>query len=128
MTRVVSPRRWPRCMLSCWLPKLETSIEFFGTLLGVENKSIATYVGVMQPDGTIQGGGHGVVMSKTGDAATFEGRGVGTMNEKGGVSWRGCLFFQSQSTKWSRLNGVAVAFEQDMDGEGNGTGAFWEWK
>jgi hypothetical protein len=109
-------------------PKMETSVQSDGTLLGVQTANTVTYWSVVRPDGTLYGEGHGIVMSKEGDVATFIGQGVGTFGKAGGVSFRGAVYYQSSSPKWSRLNSVAAIFEHDVDGEGNVRSQLWEWK
>ena len=109
-------------------PKMEVSSEGSGTLLGVEEKDTLTYWTVVRPDGTVHGEGQGVSMGKQGEVATWVGQGVGTVKDDGGVSYRGAIYYQSSTPIWSRLNGVAVVFEYEVDAEGNAQGQFWEWK
>ena len=40
--------------------RVETSFEGTGSLLGVQNNGMGTYIGIMRADGTIQGEGQGV--------------------------------------------------------------------
>lgn len=109
-------------------PVLETSATGTGKLLGVEYQSNVTYTGKLRPDGTIMGEGHGVIMGKSGEAATFVGQGIGKMVSNGGTSWRGVFFIQSAHAKWSRLNTTPAMFEYEIDADGNGRGTFHEWK
>ena len=67
-------------------------------------------------------------MGKEGDVATFIGQGVGTIKKDGSVSFRGALYYQSSSPKWSRLNSVAAIFEHEVDSAGNVQLQSWEWK
>jgi hypothetical protein len=82
----------------------------------------------VRPDGTLYGEGHGIVMGKEGDLATFIGQGVGTIKKDGSVSFRGAVYYQSSSPKWSRLNSVAAIFEHEVDSAGNVHSQLWEWK
>jgi len=109
-------------------PKLESSFEAAGTILGVAQQEWGTYTAEMRADGTLFGHGQGVVMSKEGDVGTWTGSGVGTHTSDGGVSYRGALFFQTESPKWARLNSVAVVFEHDVDAQGNARSQLFEWK
>lgn len=109
-------------------PKMETTTQNDLTLLGVKATNTVTYWSVVRPDGTLYGEGHGIAMSKEGDLATFIGQGVGTIRKDGGVSFRGALYYQSSSPKWSRLNSVAAIFEHEVDAEGNVRSQLWEWK
>ena len=109
-------------------PKMEISAQTNMTLLGVKATNTVTYCSVVRPDGTLYGEGHGIVMGKEGDLATFIGQGVGTIKKDGAVSYRGALYYQSSSPKWSRLNSVAAIFEHEVDTEGNVRSQLWEWK
>ena len=62
-------------------PKMETSFQATGTILGVPHTTRATYQSVMRPDGAVYGEGNGVAMSKEGDMATWVGQGVGKINK-----------------------------------------------
>jgi hypothetical protein len=109
-------------------PKMETSFQASTTLLGVKAKEIGTYCSVTRPDGTVYGEGQGVIMGEDGSMATWIGQGVGTIKKDGSVSYRGAVFHQSSSPKWSRLNSVAAIFEHEVDAQGNIRSQLWEWK
>jgi hypothetical protein len=109
-------------------PKMETTAQSDLTLLGVKATNTVTYWSVVRPDGTLYGEGHGIVMGKEGELATFIGQGVGTIKKDGGVSFRGALYYQSSSPQWSRLNSMAAIFEHEVDAEGNVRSQLWEWK
>jgi len=103
-------------------PKMEISVQTNMTLLGVKARNTVTYCSVVRPDGTLYGEGQGIVMGVEGDLATFIGQGVGTIMKDG------ALYYQSSSSKWSRLNSVAAIFEHEVDTEGNVRSQLWEWK
>lgn len=109
-------------------PKMETTFQSKGKLLGVEQTETGTYCAVMRPDGTLHGEGQGVVMGKDGDLATWTGQGVGTIKKEGAVSYRGALYYQTSSPRWARLNSVAGIFEYEVDAQGNTRAQIWEWK
>jgi hypothetical protein len=109
-------------------PKVETSFQSSGFLLGIEEMETGTYTAAIRPDGTLFGEGQGVIMSKDGDLATWVGQGVGTIKPGGTVSYRGAVFYQSSSPKWSRLNSIAAVFEYETDVQGNTHSQLWEWK
>ncbi len=108
-------------------PRMETSFQAQGRLLGIESTDIGTYVSVMHADGTIHGEGQGVVMGAGGEHATWRGTGVGTMQEGGGVAYRGALYYSTNAAPWARLNGIAAVYEYDVDAEGKTRGVLWEW-
>ena len=109
-------------------PKAEVSFEASGQLLGVETTTMATYVSIIRPDGTIYGEGQGLVMGKDGEAATWVGQGVGRFTGGGAVSYRGAVYYQTASEKWVHLNTMAAIYEYEVDAEGNTQAASWEWK
>jgi hypothetical protein len=109
-------------------PKMETSFQANGSLLGTNFKETGTYWTVVRPDGTLYGEGQGVIITKDGKMATWTGHGVGSMKKDGTASYRGAIYFQTVPPKWSRLNKVAVLFEYAVDAEGNTRSEYWEWK
>ena len=109
-------------------PKMETSFQASGSILGVDVKETGTYRTVVRPDGTLYGEGQGVMILRDGKMATWTGHGVGTMKKDGTASYRGAVYYQTMPPRWSRLNKVAVVFEYAVDAEGNTRSEFWEWK
>jgi hypothetical protein len=109
-------------------PKMETSFQAAGKLLGVNVTDTGTYWSVLRPDGTLYGEGQGITMGNEGEVATWVGQGVGTIGKAGAISYRGARYFQSSAPKWSRLNSVASIFEYDVDAQGNSRIQSFEWK
>ena len=109
-------------------PKIETSFEASGRLLGVKETETGTYVTVVRPDGSLFGEGQGISMGKGGELATWVGQGVGTIKKDGTVSYRGAVYYQTSAPAWSRLNSVAAIFEYEVDAQGNSRTQAWEWK
>ena len=109
-------------------PKMETTFRSSGTLLGANTTDTGTYWSVVRPDGTLYGEGQGVMVSQDGDLATWIGQCIGTLKRDGAVSYRGAVYYQAASPKWSRLNSVAVVYEYEVDAQGNARAEFWEWK
>ena len=75
-------------------PKMETSFQASGSILGVDVKEIGTYRTVVRPDGTLYGEGQ-VMIIKDGKMATWTGHGVGTMKKDGTASYRGAVYYQT---------------------------------
>jgi hypothetical protein len=109
-------------------PRMEITDQSTGMLCGVHVTSTVTYIGTLRPNGTIAGDGTGVVMTEDGESATFRGAGVGTFSRPGATRWRGCLLYETNSMKLSRLNGIATLFEYEVDEGGKSEGHFYEWK
>jgi len=109
-------------------PRMETSFQATGTLMGIAATDTATYVATLRPDGTLYGEGQGVLMGQSGESATWVGQGVGRFQKDGSISYRGACYYQSASPTWSRLNSIAAVFEYEVDAQGNTKGQLWEWK
>ena len=76
-------------------PKMETSFQASGSLLGIDLKDTGTYWTVVRHDGTHYGEGQGVMITKDGKMATWTGQGVGTMKKDGSATYRGAIYLQS---------------------------------
>jgi hypothetical protein len=109
-------------------PKMETSFQASGSILGTDVKETATYCTVVRPDGTLYGEGQGVMVTKDGEMATWTANGVGTTNKDGTARFSGAVYYQTYPRQWSRLNNVTVVFEYEVDADGNTSSDFWEWK
>ena len=109
-------------------PKMETSFQASGEILGTAIKDTGTYCTLVRPDGTQYGEGQGVMFTNDGAMATWTGHGVGVMNKDGTASYRGAIYLQTMPAQLSRLNKVAVLFEYQVDAEGNTRSDYWEWK
>ncbi len=110
-------------------PKVETSMQQSGKILGVEVTDMGTYCSVARAVGGLYGEGQGVTMTKDGEVATWTGQGVGRFTGRGSaVSFRGALYYQTTSTELARLNSIAIVFEYETDENGNTHAKFWEWK
>ena len=110
-------------------PEIETSIQQSGKMLGTDVMDMTTYRSIMQLNGVLFGEGNGVIMSKTGEMAMYKASGLGKMTGKGSaVSFRGVIYFQTQSPKWASLNGTPYVFEYETDENGNTHTKTWAWK
>ncbi|MGH8676259.1 MAG: hypothetical protein ACREVG_18370 [Burkholderiales bacterium] len=109
-------------------PRMETSFQTTGMLLGVAEQGNGTYWSALRPDGTLYGEGQGIVMGAGGEVATWVGQGVGTIKKDGAVSYRGAVYYQTTASKWTRLNGIAGVFEYEVDAQGNTRSQLFEWK
>jgi hypothetical protein len=109
-------------------PKMETSFQSTGKLMGLASQETGTYVAALRPDGTLFGEGQGIVMGPQGETATWTGQGVGLLQKDGSIKYRGALYFDSKSPTWSRLTSVAALFEYEVDAQGHTRGQLFEWK
>jgi len=53
-------------------PKMESSFQASGSILGVDIKDTGTYCTLVRPDGTQYGEGQGVMVTKDGEMATMD--------------------------------------------------------
>ena len=109
-------------------PTVEVSLQSTGKILGVETRSTVTYCAGIRPDGSLYGEAQGLVIGKGGERATFKGQGVGKLLDGGAVSYRGALYYSTDSPKFNRLNSIAAVFEYEADADGNTKSKLWEWK
>ncbi len=121
-------KRLVRRVLSVNPPTAEVSFEDSGQLLGVNVTGMGTYTSVVRPDGSILGQGQGMSMTDDGEAATWTGTGLGKFGPGGSVSYRGMLFYQTNSAKLAALNNTCAVFEYEVDPSGNTIAKSWEWK
>jgi len=98
---------------------VEVSFEDRTKILGHEGFNIGTYKSTNKPDGSLYGEGQGVFATPGGDTATWKAMGVGRLQADGSVNYRGCLSYNTSSSKLSNLNSVAAFFEFDVDANGN---------
>jgi len=121
-------KRLVRRVLSVNPPTAEVSFEDSGQMLGVNVTGMGTYTSVVRPDGSILGHGQGLSMTDNGDAITWTGSGLGKFGPGGSVSYRGMLFYETDSPQLAGLNNSCAAFEYEVDPSGNTTAKMWEWK
>jgi hypothetical protein len=76
-------------------PKMETSFQATGSVLGINVSDTGTYSTVLRQDGTRYGEGQGVMVIGDGEIATWTGHGVGVRNKAGTAPYRGALYFQT---------------------------------
>jgi hypothetical protein len=121
-------KRLVRRVLSVDPPTSEVSFEDRGKILGVPASGIGTYTSFVRADGSIHGHGEGMSMTEDGESITWTGTGVGKWGAGGAISYRGMLFFRTNSQKLAQLNNCCGAFEYEVDAAGSTTSKVWEWK
>ena len=112
-------------------PTFESTFEVAGSILSLPAKTIVTYWSTILPNGTIYGEcpNQGVVITQSGETATFRAAGAGKFtNAAGAVSFRGAIYYASQSPALAALNGLGVVYEWDVDENGKAAFKGWEWK
>jgi hypothetical protein len=64
-----------------------------------------------------------------GEMAAWRAQGAGRFTGHGtAVSWRGAIYYQTNSERLARLNGVAVVYEYETEESGKVAAQFYEWK
>jgi hypothetical protein len=109
-------------------PKVEVSFRQAGKLLGVEGVDMATYWSVMTAPDVMYGEGQGVIRTKSGEMACYRATGTAKVTKGPMPVWRGVLYIQSPTPKWSALNGTAIVYEYKVDENDNTHVKLWEWK
>jgi hypothetical protein len=108
-------------------PRIETTFQNQGTVLGVECTHTGTYWSVLRSDGTLYGEGNGIVMTAEG-VATWRGAGVGHPTGEGlAAAFRGAVYFETGSAALDRLNHCAAVYEFAIDADGKCRNDIWEW-
>lgn len=109
--------------------KMEISFQTAGKTLGLETTNTGTYTVFERIPGQMYGEGQGILMTKDGQGAIWNGHGIGSMTGKGmAMKFRFSLAFQAGQGKLGRLNQVLVIGEHEIDEEGNAKTTTWEWK
>ena len=121
-------KRLVRRVLSSDPLRVEVSFEDAGTMLGVATNGMGTYTSEARPDGSLYGEGEGAMITADGEAITWKGSGAGRILPGGALSYRGILYYRTNSQKLSRLNNACGVFEYEVDATGNTTAKVWEWK
>jgi hypothetical protein len=109
--------------------KMEISFEAEATLYGVPCMSIGTYEVYERVPGQIYGEGQGMVMTRDGEGAIWNGHGVGTPTPDGGIKFAASVAYQAGPTgKLARLNSVLVLVEHTAGADGSARSTMTEWK
>ncbi len=110
-------------------PKVEVSFQTSGTIFGIHENDMGTYVSTARPDGTFFGEGQGIITTGDGEVVTWRGQGVGRLTGHGmAASWRASIYGQTASERLARINSVATLVEFEVDETGKITAESWEWK
>jgi hypothetical protein len=120
-------KRIVRRVISTDPPTVEVSFEDSGHLFGVPTTGFGTYTSIIRPDGSIYGEGQGINTTDDGEGISWTGTGVGKFLPGGAISYRGMLFFQTNSQKIS-LGSACGAFQYEVDATDATTSKVWEWK
>ena len=108
---------------------VEVSLQTTGTIRGVPENTLWTYEVLTRPDGSVQGGGNGIMTTQDGDVIALIGNGSGKAVPPGETTnFRTMLHPHTTSDKFADLNGTAWAGEYDVNADGSAVNKCWEWK
>ena len=108
---------------------VEVSLQTTGTIRGVPENTLWTYEILTRPDGSVQGGGNGIMTTQEGDVISLIGNGSGRAAPPGEtMNIRTMLHPHTTSTIFADLNGSALAGEYDVNADGTAVNKCWEWK
>jgi hypothetical protein len=108
-------------------PNMEITTQTTGTFYGINTFDTGTYTASLE-HGHLDGNGIGITMTKDGETLTWNVNGAGRFTKDGGVQWRGSVYYKTNGTKLSRVNGQCFVYEYDVDATGNCSGRIYEWK
>ena len=114
-------------VLSTEPPTMEVSFRGQGQLGGHDIVDTGTYETALGADGLLRGGGEGLSMTADGDVVSWKAHGVGRPTHGGGASYRGAIFYSTNSERMARLNGAVGVFEFETSADGKVHGTVWEW-
>ena len=104
---------------------VEVSLQTAGMIRGVPENSISTYEVLARPDGSVQGGGNGIMTTQDGDVIALIDNGSGTAVSPGETTnFRTMLHSHTTSAKFADLNGSAWAGEYDVNADGSAVKKF----
>ena len=79
-------------------PTIEGTYQAQGKLKGMEVTEMGTFSSTMRPGGALYGEDEAVVMTRDGDMASANPKGIGRFMGQGDVSWRGCALYNANET------------------------------
>ena len=111
-------------------PSLEVSVSREGKIGGAEVPEMLTYCTTRTSDGSWNGHGNGVIMTKDGSNTTaFTGAGIGHFTGPSKVRYAGSMFMGKSDGKLAFLDNSVLLFEIDIDLETlDDNIKLWEWK
>ncbi len=83
---------------------------------------------MIRPDGTVSSNIDGSFDMKGGETVRFSAITKGTNVSNGKFSYKGAICFSCPPGRFVKLNGIAVAYDVDVDETGFIRGRGWEWK
>ncbi len=108
--------------------KMGQTVAMHGVLFGEAFSDTYELQVEHRPDGTGFVELHGSLTTDSGVTIDYSGIGNGKRREDGSMIYNGAACHGCPSGKFARLNGMAVAWEMEVDSGGYFRGKGWEWK
>lgn len=110
-------------------PTIEGTYQTQGRLKGIDVTEMGTFSSTMREGGALYGEDKAVVMTRDGDMASANPKGIGRFTGPGAISYRGCALYNANATgKLSFLSNAVLVFDVEIDASDNMTIKAWEWK
>jgi len=107
----------------------EVCLTASGEIRGSKYTTYWTYIQTVRNDGTILGGGDGVMTTECGNTLYLKGSGSAIgVDASGTTPFRVINHYHTSSEKFSDLNGKAVVGEYDVSGDGTTDAKMWIWE
>jgi hypothetical protein len=95
-------------------PQVELSTIQDATMQGVGNvTNLATWTNTLKPDKLIYATGKGVITTENGEMATWVGNDIGRSDDKGVITYKGLIFFNTVNS--TSTSGKNLAFLNNME-------------
>jgi hypothetical protein len=92
-------------------------------------QDFGTYEVFERIPGQLYGEGQGMLHTRDGEGAIWNGHGVGTVTPDGALRFAASVAYQAPATgKLARLNAVLVLVEHTVDRDGSARSTMTEWK
>jgi hypothetical protein len=109
-------------------PAVELTFQTTAKILGKDASNIGTVVSRPKADGMFAEG-RGIVTTTGGEMASWVFAGPVTITgPMPAGSFRGSVFFTTNSPGLARLNKICAVVEAQTDAEGNMSAELWEWR
>jgi hypothetical protein len=98
------------------LPQVELSTIQDATIKGVENvTNMATWINTFKTGKIVYGVGKGIITTKNGEMATWVASDVGRPDDKGVITYRGLIFFNTVNSAFTTAPGGKLSFLDNME-------------
>lgn len=109
--------------------KVENAAISIGIFNGINVTEIETFWAIPVGNNVYQGEGQAIITTNVGgETASFQGYGMGYLDDSGTMKIRGMNFYKTSSQELSFLDNMVGLFEYEVDQSGNTQIKVWEWK